>query len=144
MAKFSFEFQSVLNLKKQIETQEQMILGKLMNQLQWEEQTLEQLVKEEQKFINDFYKQNGQSVKAKALIELNHTIKFYNNRKKEQQLVVGKAKEAVIEQRSILTKSVIERKSYEKLREKAVERYQETVKSEENRLVDGIVSYQYK
>lgn len=144
MAKLDYKFESILKLKIQIENQEQMILGRLMQKLQMEEVKLSAIEKEEQKQINAFYEKNGQAVRAKDLIELNQTIKFYHDLKNEQKQVVAKARQEVIKQREILTKAVIERKAYDKLKEKAIERYQEALKEEENKLVDEIISYQHK
>lgn len=144
MAKLDYKFESILKLKIQIENQEQMTLGRFMQQLQLEEQRLQQLEAEEQRRIQEFYDKNGQAVKARALIELNQTIKYYHDQKNAQKLVVAEARKKVINQREVLTKAVIERKAYDKLKEKAVERYQEALKAEENKLVDEIVSYQHK
>jgi len=143
MAKFVYKFQSILNIKRQIEDMEKMNLGNLMKQLVSEEETLAEIQVEEQRFIDDFYEQNGKVVKARDLIDLNHTIKFYTNRKKEQMGIVEKKKEEVIKQREVLQKAVIERKSYEKLKEKAIEQYSIEEIKLDNQIVDEVVSYKY-
>lgn len=45
--------------------------------------------------------------------------------------------------RSKLNQVMIERKTYEKLREKAFEEFKQEVAYEENRMVDELVSYNY-
>lgn len=143
MAKFNFKYESILNLKKQVENQEQMELANRMKILDQEKLKLDMIAAEEQKFVNDFYAKNGQAVAAKLLIELNKTIKYYGDQKREQKKTVELAKEHIIQQRDVLKLAVIERKAYEKLKERAMEVHIEEEKVEENRLVDDIVSYNY-
>jgi flagellar FliJ protein len=60
-----------------------------------------------------------------------------------QILVVAEKKEMVIAQREILKLVVIERKSYEKLKERALEQYKKEETIAENLLVDEVVSFKY-
>lgn len=143
MAGFRFRFQSLLNIKEQIEEREKLLLGKRMTALKEAEERLYAIETDEANYIQQFYAKNGQTVKAKDLIELNHSIGYYKNLKMEQKQVVKEKKDAVLEQREVLRQALIHRKSYEKLKEKAQEAYIKEQGKKDDQIVDEVISYKY-
>ena len=61
-----------------------------------------------------------------------------------QLLQVQSAERAVEDARRKLNDVMVERKTHEKLREKQFEQFKEELAYEENKVVDGLVSYTYQ
>ncbi len=128
MAKFNFNFQGILNIKEKLEEQKKIDLGNATKYLTAQQQILivhKSSLMEKQK---EFYIKNGTSMYVKELVELSKAIKYYEEQVKTQSAIVEMAKKKVEEKRKLLVKAVIEKKTYEKLKEIALEEY---LKSEE-------------
>jgi flagellar FliJ protein len=143
MAKFVFRLQNVLNIKEKIEEQRKIELGNANQYLQQQKKLLQLFVIEKDKYISEFHKKNGKSVKAKDLATLNISIKYFRDKIVEQNNNVISAEEKVNLKREELKQAVVDKKTYEKLREKSYLNYMEELKVEENKIVDEIVSYKY-
>lgn len=143
MAKFVFNLQNVLNIKEKMEDQKKIELGNANRELQFQQQKLNQLVIEKEKFINEFHKKKGTKIKARDLSKVNTAIKYYLDKITEQKELVNNAKNKVKIKREELKAAVVEKKTYERLKEKALLDFMEEIKSEENKIVDEIVSYKY-
>ena len=143
MAKFSFNLQSVLNIKVKMEEQKKIELGNANKELFNEKEILRKLTYEKTKFVKEFYDKNNNVVKAKDLLSLNVAIKYYNDEIVEQKIRIEKAEKKVEIKREELKKAVIEKKTFESLKEKALLDFMENLKKDENMIVDEIVSYKY-
>lgn len=143
MAGFVFKFQNILNIKEQLEEKEKIILGQKMQALEKEKQMLASIEMMEQEAIQKFYDQKGVTLRAKELLDLNRSIAYFDERKKEQIVEVKKADDALEAQREVLRQAMIERKSMEKLKENAKEAYREVELDAESKLIDEIVSFKY-
>lgn len=143
MGKFNFRLASILNIKEKFEEQKEIELGNAMIELNQQLERLEGIQLEKSKFVIAFESKHGKSIKAKVLIELNSAIRYYAKEIKQQQIRIDRAGEKVELKREELKKAVLERKTYEKLKERALEDYMEREKVEDNKLLDEIVSYKY-
>lgn len=143
MAIFRFKLQSVLSIKGKIEEQKKIELGNAMIFLNTQIEFLNQLIEKQNGLVAIFNEKNGKRILAKELIELSASIKYYDEARLDQQKVIKKAEEMVEEKRVALNVALMERKTYEKLKEIALENYMKEEQADSFRQLDEIVSYKY-
>lgn len=140
---FEYKLQNILGLKEKLEEQKKIEFGKAMLYLNQQEQLLCQLTLSQDRIIQTFHQKKGASLYAKELKELNQEIQFYEREKKLQKQIVIHAKKEVEIKREALNQALIERKTYEKLKEFAFEAYQEEEKEKSQKQLDEIISFKY-
>lgn len=143
MAIFRFELESVLKIKEKMEEQKKIELGNATIFLDTQIQILIDLKGSQRILIDLFNEKNGKRILAKEIIEINVAIKYYDDAIKDQKKVIEGAKEVVEQKRVALNAALIERKTYEKLKELSLENYMKEEQSESFKQLDEIVSYKY-
>jgi flagellar protein FliJ len=145
MAKFEFNFEQLLNIKKKIEKQEQMKLGKLMQQLSAAMQQQEIMKYQYKESVSKMQSLlNSGQILPIEIKRSNENIAFYHGQVEAQERIV-KGLELQVEQgKEDVKKALQERKTFEILKEKALELYLEEEKQAEAKLIDEIVSFKYK
>ncbi|MBC7959392.1 MAG: flagellar export protein FliJ [Vallitaleaceae bacterium] len=143
MAGFNFNLQSILGIKEKIEEQKKIELGNATIFLNAQIDVLNVLIEQHNELINLFNQKNGKKFLAKELIDLNVSIKYYDDEILQQRDVIKKAEKAVEDKRVALNHAVMERKTYEKLKEIAYENYQKEELSENAKILDEIISFKY-
>ena len=143
MAKFQYKLQSVLDIKEKLESQEKIAFGLAAAKLQ-EEQEI---------FQNLMIQKAGYDKKARKLVEgsidlleiniCRKAIETMKTRIRSQMINVHKAEKQLDLVRRRLNEVMIERKTYEKLREKKFEEFKMELAYEEKKEVDELVSYTY-
>lgn len=141
MAKFAFKLQSILNLKEKVEEQKKIELGNATTYLMQQETTLKKYQISLGDLTRQLYETSGRYVNAKELVRLNHAIKYYEDEIKKQKDMVFKAKEKVEEKREALNKALIEKKTFEKLKEFELEKYLQEEQLINNKQLDEVISY---
>jgi len=145
MAKFIFNFEQLLNIKRKIEKQEQMNLGKAMQALSASMQKLEVLNYHQEDAMKEFQACLNQGrIEQLEVKRLNENIKYYHQQVIEQKELIKLNERQVDEVKERLKKALQERKTYEILKEKAYVEYVEIEKAEEAKINDEIVSFKYK
>ncbi len=123
MARFVFRMQSVLDIKARLEEQQRMNLAAAQKTLNEEEEKLNAL------YIRlDYYEEEGRSLRDNSLvvrdiIDNETSIARIREYIDEQKKCVLRAQKAVDDERMKLVDAMRERKTYEKLREKAFEAF---------------------
>lgn len=143
VAGFNFNLQSILGIKEKIEEQKKIELGNATIFLNAQIDVLNGLIDQHNELINLFNQKNGKKFFAKELIDLNVSIKYYDDEILQQRDVIKKAEKAVEDKRVALNHAVMERKTYEKLKEIAYENYQKEELSENAKILDEIISFKY-
>ena len=122
--RFSFPFETLLNMKKNLEELSQMRLAKKMNQLREQEQAIQQVVEEILSGEQVLREKIGQGMKASEYV----VYKLYEEDltrelqlKKEARKQTKKEIEA---EQKILIQLMKERKMFERLKEKQWKRFQ--------------------
>lgn len=143
MAKFNYKLQSVLDIKQKLESQEKIAYGLAAAKLQEEQEILQKLM----------IQKAGYDRKARTLVngtidllEINacrRAIETMKTRIRTQMMEVHKAEKELDIVRKRLNDVMIERKTYEKLREKKFEEFKQELLYEEKKEVDELVSYTY-
>jgi len=145
MAKFVFTFEQLLNIKRKIEKQEQMKLGKVMQELSGALARLEVIRYHYQDAVLELQKSLGSGKIIPVEIKrVNESISFYHQQVEEQSSLVSRLELQVEEAKERVKKALQERKTYEILKEKALELYLEDEKQAEAKLIDEIVSFKYR
>lgn len=143
MAKFSFRLQSVLNLKTALENQQKNAFSAAKKRLDDEEEKLGIL---KQRLYE--YEEEGRSLRENVLqvqdlLDNRVYITRINEYIDEQTLAVKLAENRLEEERVKLVEMMRERKTYERLKEKAFEQYIEEEKHAEAVENDEHNSYVY-
>lgn len=141
MAKFNFKLQSILNLKEKMEEQKKIELGKATTYLINQEAILKKYQISLGDLTGELYGKKGKSVYAKELVRLSTAIKYYEEEIHNQKEVINKAKEVVEQKREDLNRALIEKKTYEKLKEFALEKYLQEEQLISNKQLDEVISY---
>ncbi|MBO5302605.1 MAG: flagellar export protein FliJ [Lachnospiraceae bacterium] len=143
MAKFQYKLQSILDIKEKLESQEKIAYG----------QAAAKLLEEQEKLQKLMIQKAGYDKKARKLVEGSIDILEINTCRKAietmkthirtQMIEVHKAEQQLDIVRKRLNQVMIERKTYEKLREKKFDEFKQELLYEEKKEVDELVSYTY-
>lgn len=143
MAKFNYKLQSVLDIKEKLESQEKITFGLASAKLREEQEILQKLM----------IQKVGYDRQARKLVEGNmdlleintcrRAIETMKTRIRWQMMEVHKAEKNLEVVRQRLNEVMIERKTYEKLRERKLEEFKQELSQEEKKEVDELVSYTY-
>lgn len=143
MAKFVFKMQNILDIKLKLEDQAKTAYAEAIAEL--DEQERIYCVLEERK--DEYRKKLTGRVQAKlnvtTIIDLENAVEVMKFRMAEQMELIEAAKVKVERARLALQAAVVERKTYEKLKEKAFEEFKLEINAQEKKEVDELVSYTY-
>lgn len=143
MAGFHYKLQSVLDIKQKLESQEKIAFSLAAGKLQEEQEKLQNLMIQKASYD----RQARKLVEGKIdILEINtcrRAVETMKTRIRTQMFEVHKAEKQLEEVRLRLNEVMIERKTYEKLREKKFEEFKQQLLYEENKEVDELVSYTY-
>lgn len=143
MAKFQFPLQSLLHIKEKMETQYQMEYGVAVQQRDRQQQEINRiggLIREENQV---FFEKQSVAFRVRDLTAVQNKIAYLKAKEKEAAARLYELEDQVVRKRDQLSKAMQERKTYEILREKALEAYYEEEKQEAMKLIDEQVSFKY-
>ena len=143
MAKFQYKLQSVLDIKEKLESQERIAFGLAMAKLSEEQEVLQRLMIQKAGYDKQSKKLLEGNINLREISTCRRAIETMKTRIRTQMLEVHKAEKQLDIVRKRLNEVMIERKTYEKLREKKFEEFKAEVLYEENKEVDELVSYTY-
>ena len=141
MAKFEYKFQTLLDLKEQLEEQAKNEFGKVMARLNREKEKLRRIEASITMSIEEFRVISGGRFTAETIKRYNAFIKKMKENAVEQKQVIIDAEEEVEAARQLLVKAVQEREKFEKLEEKEYDKFFEEEKRQDNMIIDELVSY---
>lgn len=143
MAKFAYRMQSILDIKYKLEEQEKIAYSIASQRLAQENEKLKQLMA----------RRIGYEKKAEELaVGIINVLKIRENKRaidtmksliREQIMQVHAAEKNLELARKRLNAVMVERKSHEKLREKAFEQFKLELAAEEAKEIDQLVSFTY-
>ncbi len=143
MKKFRYNLENLLQVKLKLEEQAKIAYGNARLRLTKEEEKLAELRKKKA-----FYQEEERGLrKAKLdLMKIKHTaaaIEIMEQKISQQLTVVKNAEQRLEVARIRLNNAMVERKTQEKLKEKAWENYLLEFDAEERKEVDELNSFQY-
>ena len=143
MAKFIYKMQNILEIKYKLEEQVKAEFAKANEAYDLEVKKLESYVSRKYRYEEDLRELYKASLKV---VEIRNTIDAIDKMKeliKLQIIEVNKAAEVVEQVRQKLNQAMLERKTQEKLKEKAFEEFLLDVKAEEDKEIDELVRFKY-
>ncbi len=143
MAKFIYDMQNLLNLKEKLEEQKKAAFGVAKAKLDEEEKKLENLFRKKEYYQNALVECFSSNLDLIAIQKNENAIKVIQTNIEQQKIVIKQAERQVDFARVQLTEAMKERKTHEKLREKAFEVFKVELLHEESKEVDELVSFKY-
>ena len=143
MAKFRYRMQSILNIKLKMEEQAKMQFAQAQAKLNEEEEKLQKLKDRKSLYETDLKEQLQSKLNLLKIEELQNAVMRMEEFIALQKREVDKAARVVEKERQKLTEVMMERKSYEKLKENAFEEFMQELNSAEGKEIDELTSYTY-
>ena len=143
MAKFQYKLQSVLDIKKKLESQEKIAFGLASAKLLEEQEILQKLMIQKAGYDKQAKKLLEGTIDLLAVNACRKAVETMKTRIRGQMMNVHKAEKQLELVRHRLNEVMIERKTYEKLRERKFEEFKAELAYEEKKEVDELVSYTY-
>ncbi|MCL2874013.1 MAG: flagellar export protein FliJ [Defluviitaleaceae bacterium] len=143
MAKFVYSLNTILNVKEKFEDQKRLEYGQAVSQLEKEKEKKKALVSKKDANILLFKKTLIENIEPNEISNINHYTELLKRNIIAQEAVITKAAAFVEQKRVELADAMKERKKYEKLKEKRYEEYLIEEKKEEQKIIDGVVSYKH-
>lgn len=141
MAKFTYKMQNILEIKYKLETQAKTAFSIAAANLNKEEEKLVELNLRKQK-----YEAEAKELRASRLdfqaIKVNRTaVENMKGAIRSQTLAVQVAHRNLESARKHLQEVMMERKTHEKLKEKAFDVFKKEIEKDESKVVDELVSF---
>lgn len=143
MAKFKYRMQNILDIKMKLESQARIAYGVANQKYLTEQQKLQEIVLRR----NDYEKKWKECMTGKLDVrQVSHARDAVNTMKtlmRRQMMEVHKAELELEDARRALNEIIKERKTHEKLKEKAFEEFKAELNAQESKEIDQLVSYTY-
>ncbi|MCR5278873.1 MAG: flagellar export protein FliJ [Lachnospiraceae bacterium] len=143
MARFRFRMQSVLDLKLRLEEQQKNAFAAAKKRLDEETDKLAALYARKEGYEQRGREQRAEALHIQDIIDNENAIIRMKEYIADQIAVIAKCEQQVEAERVKMVEMMKERKTYERLREKAFEQFIEDEKHEEGVINDEHNSYVY-
>ena len=143
MSRFRYRMQNILNIKASMETQAKNQYAAANEKLRQEQDKLDALVLKKKGYEQHARDLLLDTLKIQEINDTNRMVLFMEEEIKKQQKEVNYAMRNVEKARDKMTEAMKERKTYERLREKAFEQFLMDEKAAESKEIDQLTSYTY-
>lgn len=143
MAKFIFKMQNILEIKRKLEDQAKSVYADAIHALEEEKEKLQELEEKRELYEDRLTDMMLESLHIHEICRMENAIEVMKYKIREQNVAVSKAERVVENARQALNAAMIERKTYEKLKEKEFENFKLEVNAQEKKEIDELVSYQF-
>jgi flagellar FliJ protein len=143
MAKFVYRMQNILDIKNKLETQAKTAYAAASQVLRQEEEKLAGLYQDIQDYQERIRGCKEQTLNIQELKWCHEAIEIKKLQVEQQKVVVSKAERNLELARIRLNEVMVERKTHEKLKEKAFEEFKKELEDAEKKEIDELVSYTY-
>ena len=143
MAKFKYRMQNILDIKLKLESQAKIAYGIANQKYLAEQKNLQELLVRRagyEKALKDLL--NG-TLDVKKVSQARADVNTMKTLVRRQMIEVHKAELELNEARQKLNEVMVERKTHEKLRERAFEQFKDEMKQGESKEIDELVSFTY-
>ncbi len=143
MGRFIFSLQNILNIKEKLEEQaknEYSQANLLLQEAIAKREQLEERLEEEKRRLQEDI---SDSLNVREIRERENAVEIFRMYVRQQILVVMQREKEVEVAREHLNEAMKERKTFEKLREHAFEKFRLEENLREQKEVDELVSYRY-
>ena len=143
MAKFRYRMQNILNIKMKLESQAKIAYG-IANQKYMEEQRkLQEIILRRNSYEKILKESMMGTIDVRQVSHARADVNTMKTIMRRQMIEVHKAERALEDARKALNEVMMERKTHEKLKEKAFEQFKAELNAEESKEIDQLVSYTY-
>ena len=143
MAKFKYRMQNILDIKMKLESQAKISYG-IANQKYMEEQKkLQEIVLRRASYEKILKESMVGKIDVRQVSHARADVNTMKTLMRRQMMEVHKAERILEDARKALNDIMIERKTHEKLKEKAFEEFKAEINAEESKEIDQLVSYTY-
>jgi flagellar FliJ protein len=143
MAKFVYRMQNILDIKVKMESQAKVAYGLASAKLTEEQDKLQKIILRRVSYENKAKELANGILDIQSIKECRNAIEAMKERQRIQVMNVHAAEKNLEIARENLNKVMVERKTHEKLREKAFDEFKHEIEHEESKEVDELVSYTY-
>lgn len=143
MAKFVYKMQNILEIKYKLETQAKTAYAEANNRLNDELFKLQSIYDDINKYEDEIRELNSGTLDVRRLRWCHEAIEIKKIEAEKQKRAVDKARKGVELARIKLNEVMVDRKTHEKLREKAFEDFKAEIAEEEKKEVDELVSFSF-
>lgn len=143
MAKFVYRMQNILDIKMKLESQAKIAYGAANNKLQEEQQKLQEILVRRAAYENEAKELVSGTINVIKIRENKHAIDVIKSRQRAQLMNVHVAEKNVEAARIHLNEVMTERKTHEKLKERAFENFKQELQYTESKEIDELVSYSF-
>ncbi len=135
--------ENILEVKRKLENQAQSAYALALAKVQEEEEKLQQLSSRKTGYEKKLAENMLEFLQIQEIKRLEDAVELMKYRILEQKVVLENAKIQAERARVKLQEAMVERKTYEKLKEKAFEAFKLEVNAQEKKEVDELVSYKF-
>lgn len=143
MKKFIYPMENLLQIKSKLEEQAKIAYGNARLRLTQEEEKLEQFVKIKTAYEEELRALGSGKLDILKIKQCEQAIDTMKSNIKQQTTVVKNATHRLEVARIRLSNAMVERKTQERLKEKAFEEYLQLFDAEERKEVDELNSFRY-
>lgn len=143
MAKFKYRMQNILNIKMKLESQAKIAYSAANQKYLEEQKKLQEIVLRRASYEKALKETMMGKIDVREISHARADVDAMKTLMRRQMLEVHKAERALEDARTALNEIIKERKTHEKLKEKAFEQFKEELKAEESKEIDQLVSYTY-
>lgn len=143
MAKFVFKLESILSIKYKLEDQAKTEYGLELARLRLEEEKLARLKEKKEGYQRKLKDAVQNYLDVNHIRELQGSVEYAKYNMSLQRLVIKAQEQRVEEARRQLDEAMKERKTFEKLKEKAFEQFKIELEAQERKEIDELVSFRF-
>ena len=143
MAKFIYRLQNILDIKNKMENQAKSAYSAARQKLNEEQKKLEDMLAHKRELENAYRELATGILNPQEMLDTRKAIDYQRELIKGQLVEIRVAEKNFEMARIRLNEAIKDRKTHEKLREKAFEEFLMELSQEENKEIDQLVSYRY-
>ncbi len=144
MAKFIFKMESILSIKYKLEDQAKAEYGMELTKLREEELKLEVLEAKKEAYQDALTDAVQDRLVLREIKNLEDCVEHKKYEINIQKFVIQKQQQRVDRAREKLDEAMKERKTFEKLKEKAFEQFKLEIEAQERKEIDELVSFRFR
>jgi len=143
MAKFKYRMQNILDIKMKLESQAKIAYGVANQKYLLEQQKLQEIVLRRNNYEQAWKECMTGTIDVRQVSHARANVNTMKTLMRRQMMEVHKAELELEDARRALNEIMKERKTHEKLKEKAFEEFKAQLNAEESKEIDQLVSYTY-
>lgn len=144
MAKFVYKMENILSIKYKLEDQAKDNFAEAKNKLDLEEEKLDRLYQRKELYEEKLFHSITDQLNLLEIKKIEDAVEVIKYKIRIQIIEVNSAKQQLEIARIKLNEAMMERKTHEKLKEKAFDIFLQELNAEERKEVDELVSFMYR